>query len=389
MRHTPATRPAVRFALLVAAALAGGAEPAVGAEPVRWRTDYNAARKEAQEKGLPLFLDIGTENCFYCRKLEATTFTDPAVAALLAGDFIPLKVDANREPALAAALKVKLYPTLVLAGADGKIHGFLEGYQDADRLADNLKRTSLAASTNDYAGRDFQEATRAMAAADYPRAATLLKGVARDAADKPVGVKARQVLAEIEKQAAGRVARAKDLDRAGRGADAMDALAEVVKAYAGTDAAADAAVLMAGLADAPEARERRRVQRARDGLAAAKEEFRTERYFDCLQHCEQVAAAGDNTPEAKEADALAAEVKANPERLATACEQMTERTATLYLTLAESWAKKGQPKEATACLEKVLTLAPNSRHAEVATGHLARLQGRDGAVPTGFRKTAP
>ena len=37
---------------------------------------------------------------------------------------------------------------------------------------------------------------------------------------------------------------------------------------------------------------------------------------------------------------------------------MNQRTAAMYLTLAESWSKKGQPAEAMACLEKVTKLSP-------------------------------
>src|SRR6516164_4561670 len=102
------TTPAL-FALIL---IAGVPESAFGqplrpkAEALHWRTDYNTARKEAAEKGLPLLIEIGTDECFYCRKLESVTFRDPAVAAMLAGDFVPLKVDANREPTLAQALKV-------------------------------------------------------------------------------------------------------------------------------------------------------------------------------------------------------------------------------------------------------------------------------------------
>src|SRR5207248_1179890 len=110
------TPPAVRIVLPLALAglLAG---PAAAADPIKWRADYNTARREAQEKGLPLFIEIGTEDCFYCRKLEAVTFRDPAVAALLANGVVPLRVDANRDPNPARALKGTLYPTAALAGA--------------------------------------------------------------------------------------------------------------------------------------------------------------------------------------------------------------------------------------------------------------------------------
>src|SRR5207248_5839149 len=136
------------------------------------------------------------------------------------------------------------------------------------------------------------------------------------------------------------------LELNGRTPEAMDTLADLMRVYAGTQAAADAATLMAGLADKPETQERQRLRRARDLLALAKEEFRTQRYHDCLQKCEQLTEAYTELPEGREAVALAAEIRNNPERLAVACEQMNEKTAAMYLALADSWLKKGQDKEA-------------------------------------------
>ncbi len=100
-----------------------------------WRTDYNAARKEATERGLPLLIVVGSDNCFYCRKLEGSTLLDRRVTALLGGHFVPVKINATRQPALASALKVQGYPTTVLAAPDGKILGFLEGYEEAEPYA--------------------------------------------------------------------------------------------------------------------------------------------------------------------------------------------------------------------------------------------------------------
>ena len=91
------------------------------AQEVKWRHDYNAARREAEQKNLPLVVDIGTENCYWCNKLEAITFHDPAVAEVMNNRYIPLKVDAQRNPALTDALRIQAYPTVVLAASDGKI----------------------------------------------------------------------------------------------------------------------------------------------------------------------------------------------------------------------------------------------------------------------------
>src|SRR5947209_5733479 len=80
---------------------------AAGAAEVQWRYDYNRARREAQDKGRPLLLDISTEHCFWCKKLDATTFRDPTVVQVLNEQFIPLKIDANRDGPLAEFLHVQ------------------------------------------------------------------------------------------------------------------------------------------------------------------------------------------------------------------------------------------------------------------------------------------
>src|SRR5271170_397164 len=88
--------------LLLLALLASNA-PA--ADKVEWRTDYDVARKEASDQKKPLLLDFGTEDCVHCKRMHQTTFKDPAIVKLLNENFIPLKVDANREPRLAQSLR--------------------------------------------------------------------------------------------------------------------------------------------------------------------------------------------------------------------------------------------------------------------------------------------
>jgi thioredoxin-related protein len=378
---------------LVQPALAQPARPAAPPLPgpasahVTWWTDYNAARKEANDKGLPLMVVIGTENCFYCRKLEAGPLRDAGITQTLATGFVTLKLDANRAPELAKALKVQMYPTTVLAAPDGKIHAFIEGYVEADRLSEQLKRTAAVVSGSEWTARDFAEASKALAASDYPRAVTLLKGIVREAGDNPIGAKAKQMLDEVEKQAAGKLAQAKQLEQRGQVLEAMDVLAEAVKQYAGTRAAADSAALLAGLAEKPEEVQKRRLRVARDLLAAARDDFRAGRLYDCIQKCEQIAIAYAELPESRDAGSLLADIKSNPDRLARACEQMNERTAAMYLALADSWTSKGQPAEAAACLKKVMALCPNTHHADLAQAELVKLQGKDApAVPAGLTK---
>jgi thioredoxin-like negative regulator of GroEL len=253
---------------LLAVAVPASSLPAPAADPVavHWRTDYSAARKEAQEKRLPLLLEIGTEDCTHCRRQDATTFRDPEVVALLNTRFVPLRIDGNKEEALVQALRVQVYPTTVLASADGQVLGFLQGYVSGDQLRDQVRRVVPSG----------------------------------DPASQP--------------------------------------------------------------------------SRSREQLAAAREDFRAKRYADCLDQCERIVAQFPDSPEGKEAVALADEVKGNPDRLAAAGEQLNERTVARYLSLAEAWTKKGRSREAEACLEKVLRLAPVGRSADLAEARLTSLR---------------
>jgi hypothetical protein len=276
----PDLSPRVASGLLAVAALAAGL-PARAADPaaVQWRTNYNAARKEAQEKRLPLLLEIGTDDCTHCRRQDATTFRDPEVVSLLNNQFIPLRVDGNKEVALIQALRVQVYPTTVLAAADGKVLGFLQGYVSAEQLRD--------------------QARRVVSSADPPP----------------------------------------------------------------------------------------RPFRSQELLAAAREDFQAKRYADCLDKCELIAAQFTDLSEGKEAAALAAEVKGDPKRLAAASDQLDERAATLYLTLAEAWEKKGRPREAEAYLEKAVRVRPVGKLAELARTRLASLRrGEVKALPADAEK---
>src|SRR5271169_1752337 len=92
---TPATR--IRMLLLAACAVAW-LPPSARAEDVDWRSDYSAARKEASEKGRPILVDFGFEGCAFCRKLDATTFRDADVVKRMNEQFIPIRIDIEKDP---------------------------------------------------------------------------------------------------------------------------------------------------------------------------------------------------------------------------------------------------------------------------------------------------
>jgi thioredoxin-related protein/outer membrane protein assembly factor BamD (BamD/ComL family) len=346
------------------------------AQEVRWRYDYNSARREAQEKNLPLVVDFGTENCYWCNKLDASTFHDPTVVASMNEHFVPLRVDAQRNPALTEALRIQAFPTVVLAASDGKILGTLEGYIDANRFHDHLQRVLISVSNPEWMTRDYQEAAKAVAGADYARAIALLKGVTQDGQSRPIQLKSRQLLNDLEQQAADRLVRAKQAEDKGHLSDAMETLTELVRVYPGTQAATEGGGMLSKLTARPEIQAQQRTRRARDLLGQAKEEYRTQQYLLCLDRCDILAANYADLPEATEATQLAADIKSNPEWMRQVCNDQGERLGGLYLCLAETYIKKGQAKDALLCFERVIQSFPGSRQAEVAQQRLAQLQGQ-------------
>jgi hypothetical protein len=144
--------------------------------------------------------------------------------------------------------------------------------------------------------------------------------------------------------------------------------------------------MLSALALRPELRDHQRARRARELLAQARDDYRTQQYLGCLERCELLTTSYADLPEGAEAQQMANEIKDNPEFLARACDSLNHRMGVMYLALAESWLKKGQQEQAQLCLEKVLQSAPGSRQAETAQVRLAQLQGTGATQQAEYKK---
>jgi tetratricopeptide (TPR) repeat protein len=223
--------------------------------------------------------------------------------------------------------------------------------------------------------RDYEAASKASAASDHARAITLLRTVVEDGKDRPIQVKARKLLEEIEKKAARDAEAAGDLALQGKKKEAVAAYTRLNRDFPGTLAARQGRQTLTKLVSKAEAPSDDRQRQAADLLNQAKQDYRGQRYLICLDRCEMLADGYADLPEAKEAGKLAEQIKDNPEWTRTACDQLGERLAVLYLALADSWLKKGKPQQAEFYLERVVKLFPGSRQAELAQARLARLRG--------------
>jgi thioredoxin-related protein len=360
--------------------------PEFNAQEVRWRTDYNAARKESQEKGLPLVIDFGTDNCVWCIRQDQTTFRDPTIVGMVNQKFVGLKVNAAHEPTLAQMLRVQVYPTLVLAAPDGKILATLEGYQDATRLHDHMKRVLSTVTNPEWMLKEFQAAQKAVAANEFSRAVTLLAKITEDGKTRPVQKQAAALLRDVEQRGAARLAKAKLLNDHGKVGEAVEALTDLIRTFAGTTAAAEGGRMMGSLAGAPEIKLKQRGRRAQELLAQADEDFHTQQYLSCLERCEILTGSYGDLPEGADAVQLAGKIKSQPELMRSVCDQLSHRLGGMYLALAESHAQKGQNQQAAECLERVVLAFPGTPFAEAAQSRLTQLRGTVPGVPTSFKK---
>ncbi len=350
--------------------------PVPAAEPkISWRTDYYTARKESEETGLPLLVQIGSEECFYCRKMESTTLIDPTISRLVEG-FIPLKIDGNKETQLVKQLSVQLYPTTVLASSDGTIHAFVQGYVSADTFKEHLVKTSELVTVDVQNAKEFLRASRAIRESNYAVAIPVLQRLVLVTKNKTMEKKVRALLATAEKAGSDRLALAESKREGSQQEAYVRALEEIAKSFAGTPTSKEAEARLIALG--VDRVDRIAItMRATALLTSARDLAKAGAYAESLE----IAQLLDSTAEAEAAAKLIAEIQSDANKLAAASRRANEKAAALQLALAEALTAKGQTAEAAQCLELAIQLAPNSSRADQARGQLTKLRGGISAIP--------
>jgi thiol-disulfide isomerase/thioredoxin len=114
---------------------------------------FDAAREKAAAENKIVFIDFYTTWCGPCKELDATTWRDAAVVALLTEKVVSLKIDAEKERDLARRYKVNAYPTLLLIKPDGTEIDRLVGYRNAAKFTEEFS-AGLAGKTALQRARD-------------------------------------------------------------------------------------------------------------------------------------------------------------------------------------------------------------------------------------------
>jgi thioredoxin-related protein len=145
------------FALILALQAAAQSTDSVA---LQWLS-FEEAAKLSEEKPKKIFIDVYTDWCGWCTKMEATTFRHPVIAKLLSENFYPVKLNAEQREDItfkehtykfveqgsrgyheiaAALLQGKMsYPTVVFLDESFRIIQPVSGYIDPKNFEPILK----------------------------------------------------------------------------------------------------------------------------------------------------------------------------------------------------------------------------------------------------------
>ncbi|MBX9852230.1 MAG: DUF255 domain-containing protein [Cytophagaceae bacterium] len=113
---------------------------------IKWMS-YDEAVKQAKKKPKKIFIDVYTDWCGWCKKMDKTTFKDATVAQYMNEKYYAVKLNAESEKTVsyqgkqmtekqlaANIFKVTGYPSTVYLESSEKIIQPIPGYMDATTL---------------------------------------------------------------------------------------------------------------------------------------------------------------------------------------------------------------------------------------------------------------
>jgi len=90
---------------------------------IQWLEWGPEALDKARGEDKPILLDIGATWCHWCHVMERTTYADPDVAAMIAEQFVPVRVDTDARPDINARYNRGGWPTTAFLTPEGDLLG--------------------------------------------------------------------------------------------------------------------------------------------------------------------------------------------------------------------------------------------------------------------------
>lgn len=123
---------------------------------IAWSTALDAALAESARSGRPVLVDFAADWCPPCITMKHDVWPDPEVAAAVSNGYVPLLIDVDKRPDLAARYEVVGIPNVMVLDAQGRIvaqASFLNADAMARFLAGDLSSARPGAERHMSRGR--------------------------------------------------------------------------------------------------------------------------------------------------------------------------------------------------------------------------------------------
>ncbi|MDP3508877.1 MAG: thioredoxin family protein [Candidatus Melainabacteria bacterium] len=103
-----------------------------------WQSDLKGSKNAARLKHKLIVVDVYTDNCSWCNRLERETLQNPGVVAELAHRFIWLKLNARLSSADLKPYRISGYPTILVIDERGKLVTSFSGYLPPEQFVEKM-----------------------------------------------------------------------------------------------------------------------------------------------------------------------------------------------------------------------------------------------------------
>lgn len=122
--------------------LAACSTPHAASAPVAWQPWSAETFARAKAENRLLLVDVVAEWCHWCHVMDKTTYADAGVTAAIAADYVPVRVDSDARPDVAARYREWGWPATAILTPDAKPVLERRGYQEPDEFAALLRATA-------------------------------------------------------------------------------------------------------------------------------------------------------------------------------------------------------------------------------------------------------
>ncbi len=107
-------------------------------ELIKWRS-FDAAQEQENVEKRKFMIYFHADWCAYCHKLETNAFSNQEIADYINTNFVPVRVDADKESQTAARFSVRGLPDIRFLTPEGDGIAKIPGYVEIKQLLTLLK----------------------------------------------------------------------------------------------------------------------------------------------------------------------------------------------------------------------------------------------------------